>query len=140
MDSVQSQKTTNLFQVFLRLRPSPLSGSQAPGRFLSVEKPETDAPPTHITLNPPNDKRRASEKFAFTQVFEEDATQLDVFHCTGVAPFIEGVIAPHGGYGTDALVATLGVTGSGKVGLVSCSSLPWTTAIRSRVSRHAPGV
>ncbi|PKS06706.1 hypothetical protein jhhlp_006780 [Lomentospora prolificans] len=117
MDSAQTQKasSSNLFQVFLRLRPPHhTSGHQNSERFLTVEPSETDTPPTHITLNPPNDRRRAIERFAFTQVFEEDATQLDVFHCTRVAPLIEGVIAPHGGYGTDALVATLGVTGSGK--------------------------
>lgn len=28
---------------------------------------------------------------------------------------VEGVLAPKGGEGTDAVVATLGVTGSGKV-------------------------
>lgn len=108
----------NLFQVYLRLRPAQSGASATTSeRFLTVEEPETDnVPPEHITLNPPNDRRRAIEKFAFTQVFEEDASQLDVFHCTGVAKLVEGVLAPRGGDGTDALVATLGVTGSGKVG------------------------
>ncbi|KAM7198819.1 P-loop containing nucleoside triphosphate hydrolase protein [Rhypophila sp. PSN 637] len=106
----------NLFQVYLRLRPAQSGASTSSGeRFLTVEEPETDnAPPKHITLNPPNDRRRAIEKFAFTQVFQEDASQLDVFHCTGIASLVEGVLGPHGGDGTDALVATLGVTGSGK--------------------------
>ena len=111
-------KAHNLFQVFLRLRPPPPTASSSSDQFIDVEEPETThAPPTHITLNPPNDRRRAIEKFAFTQVFGEDATQLDVFHCTSVAPLVEGVLAPHGGEGTDALLATLGVTGSGKVRL-----------------------
>ncbi|KAK1768177.1 kinesin-like motor protein 9 [Phialemonium atrogriseum] len=117
MDSAPStsQKAHNLFQVFLRLRPPQAGASPSAERFLTVEEPATDdAAPTHITLNPPNDRRRAIEKFAFTRVFEEDATQLDVFHCTGVVPLVEGVLAPHGGDGTDALLATLGVTGSGK--------------------------
>ena len=48
-------------------------------------------------------------------MFEEEATQLDVFHCTDIVSFVEGVLAPQGGEGTDAVVATLGVTGSGKV-------------------------
>lgn len=111
------QKSHNLFQVYLRLRP-PQAGAAITERFLTVEPPTTDAAstaPTHITLNPPNDRRRAVEKFAFTQVFTEDATQLDVFHCTNVVPLVEGVLAPHGGDGTDALLATLGVSGSGKV-------------------------
>ena len=118
------QKAHNLFQVYLRLRP-PQAGAVSTEPFITVEPPasrdssstSSTAPtaPTHITLNPPNDRRRAIEKFAFTQVFEEDATQLDVFHCTNVVPLVEGVLAPHGGDGTDALLATLGVSGSGKV-------------------------
>jgi hypothetical protein len=116
MSSSAPQKPHNLFQVFLRLRPPQAGASQSAERFLAVEPPAQEhSAPTHITLNPPNDRRRAIEKFAFTQVFEEDATQLDVFHCTGVVPLVEGVLAPHGGDGTDALLATLGVTGSGKV-------------------------
>lgn len=103
----------SLFQVYLRLRPA--ASQNATDRFLSVEEAEDASSPTHITLNPPNDKRRAVEKFGFTQVFEEGATQLDIFHFTGVAHLVEGVINPHGSEGTDALIATLGVTGSGKV-------------------------
>ncbi|KAI1382993.1 P-loop containing nucleoside triphosphate hydrolase protein [Hypoxylon trugodes] len=103
----------NLFQVYLRLRP-PQAGASNAERFLLVEDPAEDDAPTHITLNPPNDRRRAIEKFAFTQVFEEDATQLDLFQGTRVLPLVEGVLAPHGGDGTDGLLATLGVTGSGK--------------------------
>ena len=107
------QKSPNLFQVYLRLRPQ--AGISKGEQFLNVEEPTEDEAPTHITLNPPNDRRRAIEKFAFTQVFEEDATQLDLFQGTKVLPLVEGVVAPHGGDGTDALLATLGVTGSGKV-------------------------
>jgi hypothetical protein len=106
-----------LFQVYLRLRPPPTNQQIATERFLSVEEPATaDDLPTHITLNPPNDnRRRAVEKFAFTTVFEEEATQLDLFHGTGVLPLVEGVLGPQGGEGRDGLLATLGVTGSGKV-------------------------
>src|SRR5262245_55515737 len=118
MDAPALKATANLFQVYLRLRPPHHAGAPSNvERFLTVEEPESDSPPTHITLNPPNDRRRAIEKFAFTQVFEEDATQLDVFHCTRVVQLVEGVVSPHGGEGTDALLATLGVTGSGKVRL-----------------------
>ncbi|EFQ36518.1 kinesin motor domain-containing protein [Colletotrichum graminicola] len=113
MDSSSSQKSANLFQVYLRLRPPPAGAAQS-DRFLDVEECDEDSHPTHITMNPPNDRKRSTEKFAFTRVFEEDATQLDVFHCIGVASLVEGVLAPHGGQGTDALIATLGVTGSGK--------------------------
>ncbi|KAL6365564.1 hypothetical protein LRP88_01563 [Fusarium phalaenopsidis] len=103
----------NLFEVYLRLRPPP-SHNTSTERILNVEEAEQDSHATHITLNPPTDRRRAIEKFAFTRVFEEEATQLDVFHCTDIVSFVEGVLAPQGGEGTDAVVATLGVTGSGK--------------------------
>lgn len=72
--------------------------------------------PTHITIHPPSDSRkRAVEKFAFTKVFEEEAAQLDIFKGTGVIPLVEGVLHE----GRDGLLATLGVTGSGKVSLDS---------------------
>ena len=109
-----------LFQVYLRLRPPPAPNSLYPTlttseRFVTVEESNEGAP-THITLNPPNDnRRRAVEKFGFTQVFEEEASQLDIFHGTGVIPLVEGVLAANGGDGRDGLLATLGVTGSGKV-------------------------
>lgn len=126
IDSISS-----LFEVYLRLRPPPISTQQLyptlpiPERFLTVEEPAEEeledetAYPTHITLNPPNDnRRRAVEKFAFTRVFEEESSQLDVFHGTGVLPLVEGVLGPNGGEGRDALLATLGVTGSGKVDIL----------------------
>lgn len=50
-------------------------------------------------------------------MFEEHASQLDLFQGTGVLPLVEGVLGPHGGEGRDGLLATLGVTGSGKVSL-----------------------
>ena len=123
----------SLFEVYLRLRPPPTpapnSSSQqqvpTPERFLSVEDPTrattddttcANSFPTHITLNPPNDnRRRAVEKFAFTKVFEEDSSQLDLFRGTGVVKLVEGVLGRGGGEGRDGLLATLGVTGSGKV-------------------------
>lgn len=114
------QPQTSLFQVYLRLRPPMTQKPDEADRFLTIEPPEASqddgeivAPvPTHITLQPPNDlRKRAIEKFGFTKVFEENATQLDVFHDTGMEPIIRGVLKE----GRDGLVATLGVTGSGKV-------------------------
>ncbi|GES61896.1 kinesin family protein [Aspergillus terreus] len=111
-------RPASLFQVYLRLRP-PISQSQdhQPERFLTVEEPESDgheiAAPTrtHVTLQPPNDgRRRGVERFGFTQVFEESASQLNVFQDTGLESLIRGVLLE----GRDGLVATLGVTGSGK--------------------------
>lgn len=72
-----------------------------------------DGMPTDITLHPPSDSRkRAVERFTFTKVFEEQTEQIDIFKGTGIVPLIEGVL----GESRDGLVATLGVTGSGKVG------------------------
>ncbi|KAL2066786.1 hypothetical protein VTL71DRAFT_1210 [Oculimacula yallundae] len=111
---MESKTKASLFEVYLRLRPLP-AGQPTSDRFLTVEETSEDAAPTHITLNPPNDnRRRAIEKFAFTEVFEEESTQLDLFQGTGVLPLVEGVLGPQGGEGRDALLATLGVTGSGK--------------------------
>ncbi|KAJ5487174.1 hypothetical protein N7530_001474 [Penicillium desertorum] len=114
------QPQTSLFQVYLRLRPPMAQKPNESDRFLNVEPPEVSQEkteivslgPTHITLQPPNDTRkRAVERFGFTKVFEETASQLDVFHDTGMEPIIRGVLKEN----RDGLVATLGVTGSGKV-------------------------
>ena len=121
---MEKPTSTSLWQVYLRLRPPPSPLVQltpqslyptlpTPERYLTVEDPETqDGHPNQITIHPPSDSRkRAVEKFAFTRVFEEQAEQLDIFRGSGVVPLIEGVL----GGGRDALLATLGVTGSGKV-------------------------
>lgn len=116
---------TTLFQVYLRLRPPPSPLVQltpqslypllpAPERYLTVEPaPLTqDGMSTHITVHAPSESRkRAVEKFAFTKVFEESAEQIDIFRGAGVVEVVEGLL----GEGRDGLVATLGVTGSGKV-------------------------
>lgn len=116
------QPQASLFQVYLRLRP-PFAQNDENERFLAVEPPEACqddgeivAPvPTHITLQPPSDSRkRAIEKFGFTKVFEEHASQLDVFHDTGMESLVRGVLKEN----RDGLVATLGVTGSGKVSML----------------------
>ncbi|KIX03290.1 uncharacterized protein Z518_06842 [Rhinocladiella mackenziei CBS 650.93] len=113
---------TSLFQVYLRLRPriQPQQEKQKVEPWLIVEPAASSASqnedsnvsfPTHITLQPPNDSRkRAIERFGFTKIFQEEATQLDVFEETGTADTIKNVLQT----GRDGLVATLGVTGSGK--------------------------
>lgn len=105
--------STALFDVYLRLRPSTAERE----RFLDVEPAAADYAPTHITIKPPADdkRKRAVEKFAFTRVFEEDAGQVELFHETGAPAMIEGVLGAQGREGRDGLLATLGVTGSGKV-------------------------
>ena len=116
----------SLFQVYLRLRPPPSPLVQLthqslypllapPERYLTVEPASPGngpTSPTHITVQPPADSRkRAIEKFGFTKVFEEGSSQLDIFKGTGIVPLIEGVLNE----ARDGLLATLGVTGSGKV-------------------------
>ncbi|USW55711.1 Putative kinesin-like protein [Septoria linicola] len=110
---MDNMKQHALFDVFLRLRPSNANAE----RFLDVQDSNSeDELPTHITINPPtNDTRRkAVETFEFTGVFEEHAKQRDVFDNTGILPLIEGVLGEPGKQGRDGLMATLGVTGSGK--------------------------
>lgn len=51
------------------------------------------------------------EKFGFTKVFQEHSSQIDLFEQTGTVDLISNVLIG----GRDGLVATLGVTGSGKV-------------------------
>lgn len=114
----------SLFQVYLRLRPTLPNPTSKPGEaepWLIVEPPSprissegitANAAPTHITLQPPNDSRkRAVEKFGFTQIFQEEATQLDIFESSGTVQLVKNILSG----GRDGLVATLGVTGSGKV-------------------------
>lgn len=111
----QGARTSSaLFDVYLRLRPSPVPCAE---RFLDVEDAGLGRHPTHITIKPPaNDHRkRAIEKFEFTKVFEEQASQLDLFKSTEIPAVIEAVLGKDGGQGRDGLLATLGVTGSGKV-------------------------
>lgn len=110
---MESSKSGNsLFNVYLRLRPSFQEGAE---RFLDVE--EREEYPKHITIKPPaNDyRKRAVERFAFTRVFEEASSQLDLFQDAGVLELVEGVLGTDSNEGRDGLLATLGVTGSGKV-------------------------
>lgn len=127
---------TSLFQVFLRLRPPMQQNAVKPSDpWLLVEEPslpaqeETDFTrtyPTHITLQPPNDSRkRAIERFGFTKVFHKEASQLEVFEEIGAMENLQNVLKS----GRDGLIATLGVTGSGKVGTVFEA---WTSAYANR--------
>ncbi|KAH3907550.1 kinesin-like protein [Parastagonospora nodorum] len=106
-----ARPSSALFDVFLRLRPS----HSANARFLTVEEGE-GRHPTHITIKPPTEdkRKRAIERFAFTRVFQENAQQKELFNSTGIVPMIEGVLGVPGHHGRDGLLATLGVTGSGK--------------------------
>ncbi|CAK3920759.1 Kinesin-like motor 9 [Lecanosticta acicola] len=108
---MEGQRSSAVFDVFLRLRPSASDRE----RFLDVEHTNEDCP-THITIKPPTSdtRRKAVERFAFTRVFEENAGQKDVFEATGAVQLVQGVLGQPGKEGRDGLLATLGVTGSGK--------------------------
>ncbi|KAK3709842.1 hypothetical protein LTR37_010670 [Vermiconidia calcicola] len=107
-----SKPNTALFDVYLRLRPSTADRE----RFLDVEQLEQGYAPTHITIRPPvgDHRKRAVERFAFTRVFEESSDQRELFESIGAINLVEGVLGGKGREGRDGLLATLGVTGSGK--------------------------
>ena len=114
MEAPPKPTTSSLFEVYLRLRPSFAPNAE---RFLDVDAASDKADHTHITIHPPahDQRRKAVETFKFTRVFEEEATQLDLFHGTGLDSMMQGVLGAEGREGRDGLFATLGVTGSGKV-------------------------
>ena len=128
------KSNTALFDVFLRLRPSSAVERE---RFLDVEQTEQGYAPTHITIHPPaNDNRkRAIEKFAFTRVFEEHAGQREMFESTGAVSLVEGVLGAKGREGRDGLLATLGVTGSGKVELEIIMVMPMCERMLTLIHR-----
>ena len=110
--------TQQLFECFLRLKPSLISESEPKVQksWLTVEKPndtEENTISSHVQLNPPADsgRRRATERFGFTKVLLEEASQLSVFEETGAVQLVKNVLS----VSRDGLIATLGVTGSGKV-------------------------
>ena len=106
--------SNSLFDVYLRLRP-PHAQSKEP--FVELDE-ETDGWHSHITIKPPasDTRKRAIEKFGFTRVFVESTPQAEIFHGISLLPQLEGLLAPDGKPARDGLLATLGVTGSGKVG------------------------
>jgi hypothetical protein len=96
--------TPHLFDVFLRLRPSPNSSDA----FLQYKPGQPIVSCTPTGTDPSRKRSRGIEKFSFTQVFDENCKQRDVF--TDVAlPLLAEVVK-----GRDGMLATLGVTGSGK--------------------------
>ncbi|KAF3921243.1 Kinesin-4 [Orbilia brochopaga] len=108
------------FQVYLRLRPPhvPQSSPVHEDSFLTVLPPSPTASDediehnvkTQVTIHPPSHHRSQKiETFSFTEVLDESYGQADVFAKT-VAPILTGVLKD----GRDGMLATLGVTGSGK--------------------------
>jgi len=102
--------TAQLFQVFLRLRPSSPQSSVSETPFLTTATGQN-----FVYVTPPQERNRfrAIEKFGFTRIFDELSEQKDVFAET-VMPLLQQAIN-----GRDGTLATLGVTGSGKVGLLT---------------------
>ena len=108
---------------------------EPPAQPKSEEEPQPQHS-THIMLQPPNDSRkRAIERFGFTKVFQEDATQLDLFEETGAADNIVKSVLQQG---RDGLIATLGVTGSGKVRLHTHIPYDCTDVLASPTQFSAP--
>ncbi|KAK6337740.1 hypothetical protein TWF696_001221 [Orbilia brochopaga] len=108
------------FQVYLRLRPPhvPQASPALEDPFLTVLPPSPTASDediehgvkTQVTIHPPSHHRSQKiETFSFTEVLDESYGQADVFAKT-VAPILTGVLKD----GRDGMLATLGVTGSGK--------------------------
>lgn len=117
VSSMDGDDTNAAFQVFLRLRPQldehNANATSIENRFLSTcPSAEPNLPVTKVTVHPPSNQNRfrAIETFAFTEVFDESIDQVKIFSET-VLPLIETVLKD----GRDALLATLGATGSGKV-------------------------
>lgn len=102
-----SNSAAQLFQVFLRLRPSSPQSSISETRFLTTATGQS-----YVYVTPPLERNRfkAIEKFAFTKIFDETSGQREVFEET-VLPLLEDAVVK----GRDGTLATLGVTGSGKV-------------------------
>ncbi|KAF3923130.1 Kinesin-4 [Dactylellina cionopaga] len=106
------------FQVYLRLRPPHIGHPSLDEPFLTVLPPSPTASDqdiengtkTQVTIHPPSNHRSQKiETFHFTEVFDEACGQADLFSGV-VAPILNGVLKD----GRDGLLATLGVTGSGK--------------------------
>lgn len=109
LNNINNNDTTpaeQYFQVYLRLRPpNPLSSNPPTPRFLSAAPNSS----TSILVTPPDRARsRTLEKYDFTKVFPAAASQLDIFTTT-VLPLVQDAVQ-----GRDGMLATLGVTGSGK--------------------------
>ncbi|KAF8243348.1 P-loop containing nucleoside triphosphate hydrolase protein [Wilcoxina mikolae CBS 423.85] len=99
-----SNNSPTYFQVFLRLRPSSPQSSISDFRFLSTAPGQCN-----IYVTPPERTRaRTVDRYSFTKVFDETSQQLDVFKDT-ILQLVQDAIK-----GRDGMLATLGVTGSGK--------------------------
>ena len=122
----QSSNTPTYFLVFLRLRPSSAHHpSFTDVRFISpapaAPGPSSSSSSNSIFISPPdrartttgngggNGARGTTDKYTFSKVFAESASQREVFTTTAL-PLVRDAIQ----LGRDAMLATLGVTGSGK--------------------------
>ncbi|KAI5785975.1 P-loop containing nucleoside triphosphate hydrolase protein [Pyronema domesticum] len=121
----RTPETRDYFQIYLRLRPSTATNPRDK-EFLTVCS-STDAENngggngnenggnngnrinvTSILCTPPTGARGRADKYTFTSVFPSSAQQMEVF-TTAVAPLVQDAL-----HGRDGMLATLGVTGSGK--------------------------
>lgn len=123
-----------LFEVFLRLRPSSPQSTISESRFLATT-------PGHscVYVTPPpsaeRSRSRAIEKFSFTRIFDEQSGQREVFEET-VLPLLEDAVVR----GRDGTLATLGVTGSGKVrSPLGARGTGWLIAFVGGADAYNPG-
>ena len=93
--------------VFCRLRPL---GKGEMGGVVEVTDAKTvrSAPPAQSARHASNHVRREARDYTFTRVFDDAATQADVYEAT-TAPLVDALFA-----GRSALLFTYGVTNAGK--------------------------
>lgn len=126
MDACNDLSGAQYFHIFLRLRPSSPQSSVLQTRFLS-----TSPGHSHVYVTPPlGYSSRTVDKYTFSRVFDESCEQLDVFKET-VLPLVSDVV-----HGRDGMLATLGVTGSGKVIVIGGRPI---TVLTSRSDPHHLG-
>lgn len=106
-NSNNSNNHNQYFRVYLRLRPS-FKPSNGTTRFINASLDKN-----HIYISPPtthtSNRAPSIDKYSFTRVFDESSQQVDVFIETAL-PLVRDAITK----GHDGMLATLGVTGSGK--------------------------
>lgn len=107
MEEQPQKSSSHLFDVYLRLRPATASTvGEAPFLKYTPGEPHIHCIPQ--ASFPQRKRSKGIEKFSFTHIFDESSTQRDVFTEVTVPLLAETV------KGRDGMLATLGVTGSGK--------------------------
>ncbi|KAI5813865.1 P-loop containing nucleoside triphosphate hydrolase protein [Pyronema omphalodes] len=104
----RTPETRDYFQIYLRLRPSTATNPRDKEFLTNGGNNFNRINATSILCTPPTGARGKADKYTFTSVFPSSAGQMEVF-TTAVAPLVQDAL-----HGRDGMLATLGVTGSGK--------------------------